>query len=99
MSPLRDIVSLYQLWREFQRLRPKLVECGTPKAGLLGGIAARLAGVYQTSTGAANPFQQVRGTAPRPRTAWKPGTRSEGGARGSAQAPVLIYRFSSASAS
>ena len=45
LSPLRDIVSLYRLWSEFQRLRPELVECGTPKAGLLGGIAARLAGV------------------------------------------------------
>ena len=38
LSPLRDIVSLYRLWSEFQRLRPELVECGTPKAGLLGGI-------------------------------------------------------------
>ena len=45
LSPLRDIVSLYRLWRELRRLRPALVECGTPKAGLLGGIAARLAGV------------------------------------------------------
>lgn len=45
LSPLRDIVSLYRLWREFRRLRPQLVECGTPKAGLLGGMAARLAGV------------------------------------------------------
>lgn len=44
-SPFGDIVSLYRLWREFRRLRPQLVECGTPKAGLLGGIAARLAGV------------------------------------------------------
>lgn len=43
-SPLRDIASLYRLWREFRRLRPQLVECGTPKAGLLGGLAARLAG-------------------------------------------------------
>ncbi len=45
ICPLRDVISLYRLWRAFRRLRPQLVECGTPKAGLLGGIAARLAGV------------------------------------------------------
>ena len=45
LSPLRDMVSLYRLWREFRRLQPQLVECGTPKAGLLGTLAARLAGV------------------------------------------------------
>jgi hypothetical protein len=44
LSPFRDVVSLFRLWREFRRLRPQLVECGTPKAGLLGGMAARLAG-------------------------------------------------------
>jgi hypothetical protein len=45
LSPFRDVVSLYRLWCEFRCLRPQLVECGTPKAGLLGGIAARLAGI------------------------------------------------------
>lgn len=45
LRPLRDIVSLYRLLREFRRLQPQLVECGTPKAGLLGIVAARLAGV------------------------------------------------------
>ncbi len=45
VAPLRDLVSLYRLWRELSRLQPDLIECGTPKAGLLGGIAGLLAGV------------------------------------------------------
>lgn len=44
-SPLADLVSLWRLWRLFRRLRPDVVEAGTPKAGLLGMLAARLAGV------------------------------------------------------
>lgn len=45
LNPLSDILSLYRLWSAITHLRPDLVECGTPKAGLLGGLAARLAGV------------------------------------------------------
>jgi lipopolysaccharide/colanic/teichoic acid biosynthesis glycosyltransferase len=45
ISPLRDIRSLWALWRSFRKLRPDIVNAGTPKAGLLGTIAARLAGV------------------------------------------------------
>jgi lipopolysaccharide/colanic/teichoic acid biosynthesis glycosyltransferase len=45
ISLLKDAISLCLLWRTFRRIRPDLVNVGTPKAGLLGGIAARLAGV------------------------------------------------------
>lgn len=45
MSPLSDIVSLFRLWWVLVRLNPDLSEFSTPKAGLLGGIASRLAGV------------------------------------------------------
>ncbi len=45
MAPLKDMVSLGRLWRLFRRTRPDLVVAGTPKAGLLGTVAARLAGV------------------------------------------------------
>lgn len=45
ISPWRDAVSLFQLWRLFRRLKPDIVNAGTPKAGLLGMLAARLAGV------------------------------------------------------
>jgi glycosyltransferase involved in cell wall biosynthesis len=41
----KDVVSLWRLWRLFRRTRPSLVVAGTPKAGLLGTLAARLAGV------------------------------------------------------
>jgi len=45
MAPLRDVVSLWRLWRLMRRLRPDICHVGTPKAGLLGGLAALLAGV------------------------------------------------------
>jgi glycosyltransferase involved in cell wall biosynthesis len=45
IAPLKDIVSLWRLWQLFRRSRPNLVVAGTPKAGLLGTLAARLAGV------------------------------------------------------
>jgi glycosyltransferase involved in cell wall biosynthesis len=45
IAPFRDIVSLWRLWRLLCRTQPDLVVAGTPKAGLLGTLAARLAGV------------------------------------------------------
>lgn len=45
VSPRRDIVSLFRLVRLMLQLRPDVVHVHTPKAGLLGMIAARLAGV------------------------------------------------------
>ena len=45
VSPLRDLISLWRLWRFMRRLRPSITNVGTPKAGLLGGLAAFLAGV------------------------------------------------------
>lgn len=45
IAPLKDAVSLWRLWRLLRRTAPDLVVAGTPKAGLLGTIAARLAGV------------------------------------------------------
>ncbi len=43
ISPAADGVSLARLTRELRRLRPDIVNAGTPKAGVLGMAAARLA--------------------------------------------------------
>ncbi len=45
IAPHKDTISLWRLWRLLRRTRPDLVVAGTPKAGLLGTQAARLAGV------------------------------------------------------
>ena len=44
-SPLADLRSLWELWRIMRRERFDIVHTHTPKAGLLGQLAARLAGV------------------------------------------------------
>lgn len=45
ISPMRDVVSLWKLFRLFRRLKPTVVNAGTPKAGLLCSMAAWLARV------------------------------------------------------
>jgi hypothetical protein len=45
IAPWADMVALLRLWWLIGRCRPDLVEFSTPKAGLLGTLAARLRGV------------------------------------------------------
>ena len=45
ITPFADLVALVRLWRLIGRMKPDLVEFSTPKAGLLGTLAARLRSV------------------------------------------------------
>lgn len=45
VAPAHDLRALVVLWRTLRRWRPDIVHVSTPKAGLLGGVAARAAGV------------------------------------------------------
>jgi glycosyltransferase involved in cell wall biosynthesis len=45
ISPFADLLSLFRLWWLLGRCKPSLVEFSTPKAGLLGSLAAKLRGV------------------------------------------------------
>ncbi len=44
-APLADLVSLWELWQLLRRFRPQITNLDAAKAGLLGGLAARWAGV------------------------------------------------------
>lgn len=44
LSPLKDVKSFISLWRYFREKKFQVVNTHTPKAGLLGPLAARLAG-------------------------------------------------------
>ena len=45
ISPLKDLLALWRLCRLMCRAKPVIVDVGTPKAGLLGGVAALFTGV------------------------------------------------------
>jgi glycosyltransferase involved in cell wall biosynthesis len=45
ITPLHDLLSLWRTYRLMRRVRPMLTDVGTPKAGLLVGVAAWLLGV------------------------------------------------------
>jgi len=45
ITPLQDLAALFRLVHLFRRLRPTIVHAHTPKGGVLGVLAARLAGV------------------------------------------------------
>ncbi|MDF2772946.1 MAG: capsule biosynthesis protein CapM [Geminicoccaceae bacterium] len=44
ITPLQDVVAVWRIYRVLRRVRPHIVHAQTPKGGLLGTIAAWLAG-------------------------------------------------------
>lgn len=40
IAPVRDLLALFKLWALLRRIRPSIAAVSTPKAGLLGAIAA-----------------------------------------------------------
>lgn len=62
ISPLKDLKSLWQLYKLFRKEKPDIVHSHTPKAGLLGMLAARLSGVpIRLHTVAGLPLTESRG--------------------------------------
>src|SRR5207244_3824530 len=45
ISPLRDLLALWRMWRLLRRIRPDIVCAATSKASLLAMLAARAVGV------------------------------------------------------
>jgi len=45
ITPIRDLIGVYKLYKIFKREKPNIVHTHTPKAGTLGMIAAKLARV------------------------------------------------------
>jgi glycosyltransferase involved in cell wall biosynthesis len=44
-APIADLVALFRLWLLFRKIKPDIVHSHTPKAGLLGTVAAWASGV------------------------------------------------------
>jgi glycosyltransferase involved in cell wall biosynthesis len=62
LSPFKDLKALWQLIRLIQKEKPDIVHTHTPKAGLLGMMAAKIAGVKnRMHTVAGMPLMQASG--------------------------------------
>ncbi|KYP15117.1 glycosyltransferase family 4 protein [Flavihumibacter sp. CACIAM 22H1] len=45
INPIKDLASLFQIIRHFKKIKPDIVNVGTPKMGLLGILAAYFLGI------------------------------------------------------
>lgn len=62
ITPFKDLVGLYKLYRILKKEKPHIVHTHTPKAGTLGMFAAKLAGVpYRLHTVAGLPLLEATG--------------------------------------
>ncbi len=62
ISPFKDLKSVWQLYKIFKKEKPQIVHTHTPKAGTVGILAAKLAGVpHRLHTVAGLPLLVVKG--------------------------------------
>jgi glycosyltransferase involved in cell wall biosynthesis len=62
ISPIKDIIAVYNLFRIFKKQKPFIVHTHTPKAGTVGMLAAKLAGVqHRLHTIAGLPLLEAKG--------------------------------------
>lgn len=62
ISPFKDFVSLYKLYMVLKKEKPLIVHTHTPKAGIVGMLAAKLAHVpYRLHTVAGLPLMEAKG--------------------------------------
>ncbi len=62
ITPFQDFISLVRLWFLFFKMKPAIIHTHTPKAGLLGMLAASLAGVpIKLHTIAGLPWMETKG--------------------------------------
>jgi len=62
ITPFQDFLSMIRLWFLFFKMKPAIIHTHTPKAGLLGMLAASLAGVpIKLHTIAGLPWMESRG--------------------------------------
>ena len=63
ITPLKDLISLWKVYRFLKKEKPQIVHTHTPKAGIIGMLAARLAGVpNRLHTVAGLPLLEARGS-------------------------------------
>lgn len=62
ITPIKDLKSLWEMYRYFRKEKPEIVHTHTPKAGLIGMLAAKLAGVkIRLHTVAGLPLMEEKG--------------------------------------
>ena len=62
ITPFQDLKSLWKMWDFLRKEKPQIVHTHTPKAGIIGMLAARLAGVpHRLHTVAGLPLMEATG--------------------------------------
>lgn len=62
ITPLKDIIAVINLYKYLKKTKPKIVHTHTPKAGIVGMLAAKLANVpYRLHTVAGLPLLEAKG--------------------------------------